>query len=85
MVQKFVVSKILKNIYFYSADALNCSKVTVKTFIMLQRLIKCCSFELSIFQRTLKKLKDSFQKNTKAPVFNNDDNKKCVLVSMRDF
>ncbi len=32
-------------------DALNQSKVTVKTFIMLQKisiLNKCCSFELSI-------------------------------------
>jgi len=46
----------MKLTLLFSKDA---SKVTVKTFIMLQKkmsiLNKCCSFELSIHQRMLKK------------------------------
>ncbi|MDN8907574.1 hypothetical protein Q0O77_14770, partial [Staphylococcus aureus] len=54
------------------------AKVTVKTFIMLQKISisnKCCSFELSIHQRILKK---STTVSTKilssTTVFNIDNN-----------
>ncbi len=42
----------------FSKDALNCSEVMIKTFIMLQKISisdKSCSSELSIHQRNLKK------------------------------
>ncbi len=64
-VQKFGGSNIFlcvffwkRLILFFSKDALNLSKVTVNTFIMLQKisiLNKCCSFELAIHQRILEK------------------------------
>ncbi len=47
-----------KWILLFSIDALNWSKVTVKTFTMLQKILienKFCSFELSIHQRILTK------------------------------
>ncbi len=50
--------KLSKLILLFSKDALNWSKVMIKTFIMLQIIYisdKCCSSELSIHQRNLKK------------------------------
>ncbi len=49
----FGVSKILNKYInaIFSKDVLNCSKVTVKTFIMLQKISfsnKYCSFELTM-------------------------------------
>ncbi len=52
------LSFFLKTIVLlFIKDALNCSKVTVMTFIMLQKISisnKCCSLERSIHQRILK-------------------------------
>ncbi len=50
--------KWYKLILLFSKDALNRSKVMIKTFIMLQNIYisdKCCSSELSIHQRNLRK------------------------------
>ncbi len=58
----------MKVIPLFSKHAFNWSKVTVKTFIMLQKIFilnKCCSFELSIHQRILKKMYHCFHKNIK--------------------
>ncbi len=46
-------------ICLFSKDAFNLSKVMIKTFIMLQKISisdKCCSSELSVHQRNLKKI-----------------------------
>ncbi len=52
------------------------SKVPVKTFI----IHKCCSFELSIHQRILKKCRTiSANILSSTTVFNIDNNKKCFL------
>ncbi len=54
-------------IFLFCTDALNWSKVTVKTFIMLQNISisnKCCSFELSVQLWILKnKTYPGFHKN----------------------
>ncbi len=52
-------------ILLFSKDALNWSKVMIKTFIMLQKISisdKCCSSELSIHQRNLKKFSSAIFK-----------------------
>ncbi len=54
----FLGKKLSKLILLFSKNALNWSKVMIKTFIMLQIISisdKCCSSELSIHQRNLKK------------------------------
>ncbi len=54
----FSLKPFWKSILLISINALNWSKVTIKMFIMLQLIFisnKCCSFELSIHQRILKK------------------------------
>ncbi len=56
-----------RNYFLYCTDALNWSKVTVKTFIMWQKISisnTCCSFELSVQLWILKnKMHHSFHKN----------------------
>ncbi len=61
-------------------DLLHSSKVTVKTFIMLQKRDKCCSFELSVHQRILK-IKGITVFTKIWTVFNIDNNQKCFLSS----
>jgi len=61
------------------------ANVTVNRFIMIQMIIisnKCCSFELSIHQRILKKMHHSFHKNWAAQPFNIDNNKKLQQISI---
>lgn len=56
--QMFEVIK-MKNTFFFSKDALNSSKVSVKTFDMLQMIYvfnKLCSYKCYIHQRILKKI-----------------------------
>ncbi len=58
---------IIKLILLFRRDALNWSKVSVKTFLMLQNLSisnKCCSFELSHHQ-----MKNKTNKNKTAQLF----------------
>ncbi len=74
-----------KSILLFSKDTLNCSKVTVKTFIMLQKISvsnKCCSLELSINQRILKKKMYQFPQNILGSTtdFNIDNNQKCFKI-----
>ncbi len=58
-------------ILLFSEDALNRSKVIVKTFIMKYSILnKCCSFKLSIPQRILKNKTNQFtQKYEAAQLF----------------
>lgn len=54
--------------FLFSKDALNLSKVTVNTFIVLQKKSissKCRSFEFYIHQRIMKKIITDFTKNIK--------------------
>ncbi len=59
-------------------STLNWSEVTVKPFIMLQKMTvsnKCCSFELSVHQRILKEMYHSFHKILiSTTVFNSIEN-----------
>ncbi len=57
-----------KNNTFIYQGALNCSQVTVKTFMMLQKISNsCCSSELSIHQSILKnKMYHGFHKRYEA-------------------
>ncbi len=73
--QNFSIS-FKKIIFIFSKDALNASKVTVKTFIMLQKLSiskQCCSLHQKITVST--KILSS------TTVFNIDDNNQCFLSS----
>ncbi len=76
-----VYQHYMKLILIFSKDnkGLNWWKVTVKSFIMLEKISvnsnKCCPFELSIHQRILK---NTFSGTT---VFNIDNNQKCFLSS----
>jgi len=50
-----------------SKNAFNCSQVIVNTFLMLQNITisnKCCSFEMSIHQTTLKNVSVSTNHNS---------------------
>ncbi len=65
---------------FYSL--MRWSKVTIKTFIMLQKISisnKCCAFELSIHQKSYIMVSTKIWSST--AVFNIDKNLKCFLSS----
>ncbi len=66
---EYLCSNVFFKQFLFSKDALNWSKVTVKTFIMFKKISvsnKCCFFELSIHQRVLKnKMHHGFHKNMK--------------------
>ncbi len=74
--KKLITKKL---ILLFSKDALNWPKLMTKTFIMLRKISisdKCCSSELSIHQRNLKKnLLSCFQHN----------NNKCFLSSKSEY
>ncbi len=63
----FIFGWTIPLVLLFSMDTLNWSKVMIKTFLMLQKIYisdKCCSSELSIHQRNLKKiLLSCFQQN----------------------
>ncbi len=72
-----------KIILLFIKDALDWSKVTVKTIMLPNISIanKCCSFELYIYERIPKNtMYHSFNKVLKKIVFNIDNNNKCVLI-----
>ncbi len=53
----FYFCVLLQKLILLFKDALNCSKVMIKTFIMFQNISisdKCCSSEPSVHQRNLK-------------------------------
>ncbi len=66
----------------FSKDALNCSEVMIKTFIMLQKISisdKSCSSELSIHQRNLKKNRLSCFQHDNNNNNNNNNNNECFF------
>ncbi len=69
----FIFGWTIPLVLLFSKDTLNWSKVMIKTFLMWQKIYisdKCCSSELSIHQRNLKKiLLSCFQQNNNNTYF----------------